>query len=138
MPPKLPDNVLKLHGTYRADRHAKRQPVRAPGEVGEPPDHLDEAATAAWGELAGAAPWLRAADRATLEVVAGLLAELRRDPGAMKTSRVATLGQMLARLGCDPAARSRIVAHGEVPEAVPESFMRRLAEKRGLKSKDRA
>jgi P27 family predicted phage terminase small subunit len=40
--------LIKLRGTYRQDRHKKREGVEAPGDLREPPDYLTESQKAGW------------------------------------------------------------------------------------------
>ena len=72
---------------------------------------------AAWREVAGSSPWLRAPDRQVLEIYAQLLAEARADFAGMPASRMALLSRQAARLGLGPHDRTRLTPR---PEPSPE------------------
>ena len=109
--PRKPTQLHVVQGTGRKCRMEKRKNEPRPdGEVGNPPAFLTKKQQAAWRELVGnsAAGVLTISDRVTLEMAACLLAEYRRKPDAMPATRMTLLERILAKLGMNPADRSRI------------------------------
>ena len=67
--PATPNEVLKLHGTYRKDRHGERGPTTG-GEPLRKPDDLDPAASWLWDEITRTrSPWLCSSDAAALRTL---------------------------------------------------------------------
>lgn len=105
----LPTNIKALRGTLRKDRTNPHEP-KPRGEIGDPPDHLSEAARACWSELVEHMPPGVAfdSDRLSLELAACLLAEFRADPAGFMAAKLTRLHSLLASFGMTPSDRSRV------------------------------
>jgi phage terminase small subunit len=115
-----PEAVLKLHGDYRADRHANRGP-KLGGEALRKPDDLPEHASWLWDEVTTKrAAWLCGSDAATLRTLCEAFHLMRvtfgyllTDPGEknMRCAWVAYAGlfnSIGARFGLTPSDRARL------------------------------
>ena len=106
-----PREVAEMKGATR--KHPERYRTilpDAPLELGNAPDHLSEAAKAAWFEIATYAPVavLRGADRLLVETTAQLVAEMREDWKEFKGNKIGTLVSCLGRLGMTPSDRNKL------------------------------
>jgi len=113
--PRIPAETLAARGAFnnRPGRAAERDGEPVPTEgIGDPPDHLPEPVRAAWVEIVSTCHVgvLSPADSIAVEVAATLLAELRADPAAFKTSRLTVLQNLLSKFGMMPADRQRVRA----------------------------
>lgn len=117
--PAKPDAVLKLHGTYREDRHAKRG-VKTGGEPLRKPE-LDEVADAHWELITRTrGQWLASSDTDTLKRLCELWSMARRLFDAWKQDvsdkelRVSALAthaewaKLAAKFGLTPSDRARL------------------------------
>lgn len=118
-PPK-PLAVLKMEGTYRADRHAGRGPLTG-GEPLRKPDCLPDAASWLWEEIYRTrGPWLCGSDAASLRTLCMAFHFMRATETALlvdptdKLARCAWSGyqaafsQLGARFGLTPSDRARL------------------------------
>jgi phage terminase small subunit len=106
-----PREVAELKGAVRHDpqRYRKELPeVVQP--LGQAPEHLSEAAKAAWFEVESLAPVkvLKGADRIALELLANLIVEYRAAPSEFASRKYTVLISLLARLGMTPADRQKL------------------------------
>lgn len=109
--PRQPASLLELKGSFRKDPQRRRPPEPGPGgPLGEAPLHLDADAREIWGEIASILPdgVIGAADRVIVEMVSCLVAEFRKDPAGMQTSRMSILKSCLASLGMSPCDRAKL------------------------------
>ena len=112
---RTPDNVLKLRGTYRPDRHAKGKTGYQPPEAGYPvpPAYLPGAALAVWREVEavmGHCGLYTQADAAKLARYCCLEAHFRDDPVEFPAARLTQLRLTERDLYLDPEARAKIGA----------------------------
>lgn len=112
--PRTPTNVLALKGAFAHNpdrgraRAAEPEPV---GEIGDPPDHLDELARDAWRELVkhAHAGVLCAADRPFMEYAAKVWAQIKASPEVDPKLGI-RFESIIGRLGMSPADRSKVSA----------------------------
>lgn len=107
---RVPTKVLELRGAFKKNPQRTRKEIPGLQELGNPPDHLDDASRAVWIELVESSPAgvLTASDRQALEICSVLLAQFRADPAGFIPARLAQLGRALSVLGRTPVDRSRI------------------------------
>ena len=108
--PRKPAMLHLIEGTYRPDRHGPKKrakPKKPPDELGPPPAELDAAEQAVWKEVAELAPWLRHAERHSVEVYARLLARFRSDPAGLGGRPLALLLATARGLGLVWSDRQR-------------------------------
>ncbi len=108
---RTPTSKLKVIGAF--DKHPERtreDDVYTGAFPTEPPEHLSEEVKSAWHEIVAVSHYgvLQASDTFIVELAAGLLAELRRDPFEMVAARLTQLRVALGALGLTPADRSRL------------------------------
>lgn len=108
--PHMPSYLLEARGSFKRNPNRKRVDVVDDRALGDPPEHLNESERAAWLELAANATpdTLSRADRIALELTARLLLKMRS--GEARASELTLLAGQLAKFGCTPADRSRVVA----------------------------
>lgn len=113
--PRIPPEMHRKRGSWRADRHGSQSAPTAPptATVGEPPAHLSELAAEVWRELSVAGWWLTPADRAPLEVACHAQVALRGGPTAALLSAAS---KSLADLGLTPRARGAVVGLSPQPQ----------------------
>lgn len=115
---RKPDNVHKLRGTYRKDRHGdEAEKVEFEDSVPEPPPFLDELAREAWFFVCGEMKTAGILKRAYKYTIAGfctLWSQFSRNPAEFKDHT--QLRQYLDALGLSPQAASRL----KVPERKPK------------------
>jgi len=121
---RTPDNVLKLRGTYRADRHQNGPADYQPPAAGYPvaPAYLSGAARAVWTELEavmGNCGLYTQADAAKLGRYCCLEAQFRDDPAEFPAARLTQLRLMERDLYLDPEARAKVGAARQAPKANP-------------------
>ncbi len=113
--PRKPTRHLELIGAFKKDPARKRaralEPQPTPG-LGDPPEHLDEAAKARWEELKTivAEGVLTVQDRPSAEIVCVLWARFRR--GELKSADLRLLGSLLGKFGLTPSERSKVAGLG--------------------------
>lgn len=106
-----PLEVAKLKGADRKhpERYRKKPPaVDLP--LGNAPEHLKEDEKKMWFELESYAPrgaWT-GADRLTVELLAVLFCEFRKDPVGIRVAKIGQIVSCLARLGMTPADRQKL------------------------------
>ena len=115
---RKPDNVHKLRGTYRKDRHGdESEKVEFEDAVPEPPPFLDDDAREAWFFVCGemkTAGILKRAYKYTISGFCTLWSQFSRNPAEFKDHT--QLRQYLDALGLSPQAASRL----KVPERKPK------------------
>ena len=127
-----PAEVLKLHGSYREDRHGSRGP-KTGGEPLRKPDDLDPVASAHWDFMVRTrTAWLAASDADTLRRLCELwsLSEASRkqametplvkDVRCAFTSYHAEWSKLAARFGMTPADRARLGEGADVHDKKDE------------------
>ena len=115
--PRKPTGILDITGAFK--NHPNRRRPREPqprGDVGKPPDRLNEAQRARWAELVDlCAPGvLTEQDRPAVE----LFCRLWQDSidGRLKGSELAQFRMLMCRLGLTPSDRSNVkVPHADHP-----------------------
>jgi phage terminase small subunit len=112
---RTPDNVLKLKGTYRPDRHAKGpEGYQAPAEgYPQPLEYLSGPALAIWREVEavmGGCNLYTQADAAKLARYCCIEAEFRADPAEFPAAKLTQLRLMERDLYLDPEARAKVGA----------------------------
>lgn len=110
---RTPDNVLKLKGTYRADRHGLKAEGYEPPAAGYPtaPDYLKGHQLAVWRDVEAVMARCNLytqADAAKLARYCCIEAEFRADPAAFPASKLAQLRLTERDLYLDPESRARI------------------------------
>ncbi len=115
-----PQDVLKLHGDYRADRHEGRGP-KLGGEPLRKPDDLPEHASWLWDEVTTKrAAWLCGSDAASLRTLCMafhfmrsaesllLVDSTEKNARCAWTAYAATFASFGARFGLTPSDRARL------------------------------
>ena len=110
--PRKPTNVLELKGAFK--EHPSRGVARenepvSDGEIGDPPEHLEEAEKAAWLELVGMAHkgTLCSSDRAFMEYAAKVWMVIKQ-PGCPRPDIGIRFESIIGRLGMSPSDRSKV------------------------------
>ena len=125
--PRKPSPVLKVIGSY--DKHPERKRENEPEGVGlfpsEPPKHLSAEIQVTWQEIVAVVPLgvLTGSDKFIVELCAGLLAELRRDPHEMLAARLTQLRVALGALGLTPSDKSKLSIPARNAGAKPSSLL---------------
>ena len=123
---RTPDNVHKLKGTFRPDRHAKNTAERelpAPGYP-QPLAYLKSDALAVWREVEAvmsACNLYTQADAAKLARYCCIEAEFRAAPCEFPAAKLTQLRLMERDLYLDPEARAKIGAGGKPKSTNPFS-----------------
>ena len=134
--PATPNDVLKLRGTYRADRHANRGPALG-GEPLRKPDDMQEHASWLWDEVCRTrGPWLCGSDAASLQMLCMTYELMRRCEAKLREDATdkdarcswgayaAMFTSMGAKFGLTPSDRARL---GEdKPERDSDDEMREM------------
>ena len=106
-----PIELARLKGAHRKDpaRYNKDIP-KSDAPLGDPPEHLGDAAVKVWRELCDIClpGVLTDADRIAVEALAELLAEFRSNPVDFQTSRLNAMIKILSSLGMTPVDRTRL------------------------------
>ncbi len=103
-----------LKGAFAKDPargRAREDEMEAVGEVGDPPEWLDESAKVAWSEIAGMVPvgCLGRSDAAHLAVVSKLYALVKVTPAEdIPPSVLQRLMAGLGSMGMNPSERSKV------------------------------
>jgi phage terminase small subunit len=110
---RTPDNVHKLKGTFRPDRHAKNTAERELPAQGypQPLAYLKADALAVWREVEAVMSVCNLytqADAAKLARYCCIEAEFRADPAAFPSAKLAQLRLMERDLYLDPEARAKV------------------------------
>lgn len=110
---RTPDNVLKMRGTFRADRHGSKAEGYEPPAEGypTPPDYLKGPQLAVWREVEatmGRCNLYTQADAAKLARYCCIEAQFRADPVEFPAARLAQLRLTERDLYLDPESRARI------------------------------
>lgn len=110
---RTPDNVLKLKGTFRADRHASKVKGYEPPAAGypQPPAYLVGEQLAVWNEVEavmGQCNLYTQADAAKLARYCCIEAQFRSDPIEFPAAKLTQLRLMERDLYLDPEARAKI------------------------------
>lgn len=108
---RKPLNVLTISGAVRKNPQRYRQRENTPADkrpIGRVPATLNDDEKTAWRDIVASDPGvLRASDRATVEMAARLMAEVRNGEN-VPTSRLALLQTILHRLGQTPIGRNYV------------------------------
>jgi len=120
-PPK-PTPLLEIGGTYRKDRHGKRNEPTPKAGIGPYPSNLPVAPADIWDELVNTiVPGvLGDTDRAYLSIICELLSQFRRDPEGISGAKLSQLTMMLGKLGMNPVDRMKIQAPKQEEKENPE------------------
>ena len=106
-----PDEIAKLKGSDKSnpDRYKNKVP-KSELPLGEPPKHLTDAAAECWWKLSFyMIPGVSTgADRVLLESLSNLLAEYRKSPDDMQTTRISQMINCLGRFGMSPSDRTKL------------------------------
>lgn len=110
--PRLSYDHARMTGALDTNRGRFEDRKTAPttsGELGPAPSYFDDDTAAVWDELSQLIPdgVAGTADRIAVELTARLLFQFRTDPD-MQGQRIATLMQLLSRLGMEPQARTKM------------------------------
>ena len=111
---RVPSDLLKLRGAYRKHPERRRhgEPVVTNPFPTSAPDHLPPDIKTAWQAIVDVASpgVLKAPDIFIVELAAGLVAEHRRAPFDMSSSRRSQLLIILGSLGMTPRDRVKLYA----------------------------
>lgn len=119
---RTPSNILELRGAFDKNPQRRREEPQVESDLGQPPEHFDEARQAAWLEIVDMAPEgvLTKADRIAVEMLADLMVRYRASmkPGGDKFTSADRRDMLavLARFGMTAADRSRVAAPKEKEE----------------------
>lgn len=106
-----PSKVLEMRGAHKKhpERKRTREPVPRAG-IGPAPGHLTDEQRAIWDEVVGITPAgvLGDSDRVSLEALAKLIDDMRKDFSKFTGSKMSQMISLLARFGLTPADRTRI------------------------------
>ncbi|OEO23096.1 hypothetical protein AX279_22490 [Pseudomonas sp. J237] len=121
---RKPDNVLKLQGTYRIDRHAPKVSEYEPPAPGYPraPEYLNENHLAVWREVEvamGGCNLYTQADASKIARYCCIEAEFRASPTDFHASKLAQLRLMERDLYLDPEARAKLGGIGKSKKSNP-------------------
>ncbi|MGY8830820.1 MAG: hypothetical protein ACKVIS_14985 [Pseudomonadales bacterium] len=121
---RTPNNVHKLKGTFRPDRHAERVSGYQPPADGypRPPEYLAGAALVVWGEVEkvmGACNLYTQADAAKLARYCCIEAEFRAAPVEFPAAKLSQLRLIERDLYLDPEARAKVGGAGASKPANP-------------------
>ncbi|MCQ2029037.1 hypothetical protein [Stutzerimonas zhaodongensis] len=110
---RTPDNVLKMRGTFRADRHASKVESYEPPAEGypTPPDYLQGTQLAVWREVEavmGRCNLYTQADASKVARYCCLEAQFRADPVEFPAAKLTQLRLTERDLYLDPESRARI------------------------------
>jgi phage terminase small subunit len=110
---RTPNNVHKLKGTFRADRHSQGPADYQPPAEGypRPPEYLIGLALAVWGEVEqvmGKCNLYTQADAAKLARYCCIEAEFRTAPVEFPAAKLSQLRLMERDLYLDPEARAKV------------------------------
>lgn len=110
---RTPDNVLKMRGTFRADRHSLKAEGYEPPAEGypSPPDYLKGEQLAVWHEVEavmGRCNLYTQADASKVARYCCLEAQFRADPVEFPAARLTQLRLIERDLYLDPESRARI------------------------------
>lgn len=110
---RTPNNVHKLKGTYRADRHGDVLSGYQPPTAGypRPPEYLSDVALAVWREVEramGKCNLYTQADAAKVARYCCIEAEFRADPGEFPAAKLSQLRLIERDLYLDPEARAKV------------------------------
>jgi phage terminase small subunit len=116
----IPNDIKKLHGTYRPSRENHFEPkqgLKLLSEDKSPPRHLNRAQKKVWQECIEMLPegWLTHTDRFAVELLAILMEKFRRELTLANAER-AQLTQLLIQLGMTPASRHKVVMQPVKPQ----------------------
>lgn len=111
---RTPNNVHKLKGTFRPDRHGESQQDYQPPVEGypRPPEYLAGPALAVWGEVErvmSKCNLYTQADAAKLARYCCIEAEFRSGPCEFPAAKLSQLRLMERDLYLDPEARAKVV-----------------------------
>lgn len=109
---RVPTEVLSLRGAFKNHpERARPDEPEAVGEVGDPPDRLDESDVLAWETIVSeCAPGvLCRSDRIAVEIAAILLAEKWELKRVFPKEKLVELRHYLQAFGMLPADRSRVM-----------------------------
>jgi hypothetical protein len=124
----------ELSGAFEKNpkrRRARENEPKPTGPLGDPPEHLTREESAIWNELTQlCAPGvLKNSDRLHVELVCTLMARKRKDGiggrAGLNNGELNTLGLFLAKVGMNPADRTKI---GVTPEKQKDSPFKKFAQ----------
>ena len=108
--PKKPSNILKLKGAFKKNpnRENTDEPEVAAAFPSKPPCHLNKDEIEVWNEIVSIAPAgvLTGADVITVEMIACLLVEYRRDREEFPPAKLTRLSGELKSIGLNPSGRA--------------------------------
>lgn len=118
---RTPSNILELRGAFDKNPQRRREEPKVDSDLGQPPEHFDDARKAAWAEVVDMAPEgvLTKADRLAVEMLADLMVRYRASMQGGDKFTSADRRDMLAvlaRFGMTAADRSRVAAPKEKEE----------------------
>jgi hypothetical protein len=115
MPTRLPSNVKKLKGTFRADRSSRREPTPAASRVPAPPRGSSAAFRRNWRDLSAQVDSLGVfaeSDLSAFRLLVTALTLVDEMPTNAPASAVSRILQsamgLLSRFGLTPADRGRV------------------------------
>lgn len=122
--PRKPSNVLEMAGAFKKNpdrRRAREQEPEPAGDIGDPPEFLDEVERGCWIELVSLCHEgvLCAADRPFMEYGARVWAQLRNS-GEIDPKLGIRFETVCARLGMTPADRSKV--SGRKPDGKKDPY----------------
>lgn len=100
-------------------RFKDRGEVKPGGPIGKPSGFLSDAANAAWHDFKDCWPWLTTYDRAALELLCVVRAEIEDPTTEKKASLFSTYRLMLSDFGGTPVSRSKISLPADEDEPNP-------------------
>lgn len=119
---RLPDELLKSKGTFRADRHGDPalKAVVEPPEDWSPPQFLDDAASAEWARIVDLYAKRKVITKAHLMPLAAycvLTSKLTRTPESFTSADHAQLRGYASTFGFTPVDSDRISLTQDKPES---------------------
>lgn len=118
-----PRAIAELKGaTKKHPERYRKEPPPVDLPLGNAPDHLSESQRAVWAEIESYMPRgvATGADRMTIELLAVLMDEFRRDPVNIRVAKIGQIVSCLARLGMTPSDRQKLGV--EKPEDTRNEF----------------
>lgn len=125
--PRTPTAMNEASGTYEKNPARKKTRANEPKPnrpIGGPPEVANTAPGKIWYEILDSIPpgVVFDSDRMHLQILCHLISQFRLDPVDFPASKLTIINTMLAKLGMNPADRSRVVAEQASDDSPEDEF----------------